>query len=165
LILIIFRMELNIYSFVGIIMLVGIVKKNAIMQIDFALEGQRDEGKSPLQAITDGCLIRFRPIMMTTMAAIMGALPIAFGFGAGSETRRPLGIAVVGGLLLSQLLTLYITPVFYLYMESFVEKAHGWVRRSAPVAESEVPAPEAVEGWRPESAGGPALGKSGSARK
>ena len=127
--LLIFGKDLNLYAFVGIIMLIGIVKKNAIMMIDFALEAQRNEGKKPMDAIYEGAVIRFRPIMMTTMAALMGTLPIAIGFGAGAESRRSLGLAVVGGLLFSQVMTLYITPVFYVYMEAFQKNISGWFGR------------------------------------
>ena len=120
--LLMFKAQLDIYSFVGLVLLVGLVKKNGIMMIDFALEAQRVERKPPLEAIYEACVVRFRPIMMTTMAALMGTLPIAIGWGAGGESRQPLGLAVVGGLLFSQMLTLFVTPVFYLYMDSLQKK-------------------------------------------
>ena len=122
-----------------VVAIIGIVKKNAIMQIDFALAAQRDHARSPLDAIREGCLIRFRPIMMTTMAALVGTLPIALGLGAGAESRRPLGLAVVGGLAFSQIVTLYVTPVFYSYMDRLQKKlaARRRPRRDTPAARAQ----------------------------
>ena len=148
--LLVFRLDLSIYAFVGIIMLVGLVKKNGIMMVDFAIEAQRAEGMTATKAIYEACLVRFRPIMMTTMAALMGTIPIALGAGAGAESRRPLGLAVVGGLLFSQTLTLYVTPVFYIVMDRLQqrlgrrrgrgEKAEPTTRPAPAPAEEEVPA-------------------------
>src|SRR5262249_18841960 len=121
-----FGMEFSIIALIGVILLIGIVKKNAIMMIDFAIQAERNEGKRPEQAIFQACLLRFRPIMMTTMAALLGAVPLAIGFGDGSELRRPLGISIVGGLILSQMLTLYTTPVVYLYLGHL----RLWLRRA-----------------------------------
>jgi multidrug efflux pump subunit AcrB len=131
--------ELNVVALIGIILLIGIVKKNAIMMIDFALEAERRENKSPEEAIFQACMLRFRPIMMTTMAAMLGGLPLAIGGGTGSELRRPLGIAIVGGLFVSQALTLFTTPVVYLYLDRFRLRMEGWrkahkrTRRTSPL--------------------------------
>jgi multidrug efflux pump len=130
--LMLFHIDLNVISIIGIILLIGIVKKNAIMMIDFALQAERLEGKSSRDAIFSACMLRFRPIMMTTMSAICGALPLAFGTGTGSELRKPLGITIVGGLVLSQMLTLYTTPVVYLYMDRLRLRALGRTHDALP---------------------------------
>jgi multidrug efflux pump len=132
--LMLFKTEFSIIALIGIILLIGIVKKNAIMMIDFALEAERDQQRSSREAIYQACLLRFRPIMMTTLAALLGGLPLALGSGTGSELRRPLGISIVGGLLISQLLTLYTTPVIYLYMERLGALLRGRRARGAPGA-------------------------------
>jgi HAE1 family hydrophobic/amphiphilic exporter-1 len=137
-----FRQELNVYGFVGLLMLIGIVKKNAIMMIDFALDAQRNDQKPPAVAIFDACIIRFRPIMMTTLAAMMGTLPIALGLGAGGDVRQPLGLSVVGGLVISQIVTLYITPIIYLYLERVQQRFAGKSKLPPMVAEPSVPQPE-----------------------
>jgi multidrug efflux pump len=133
-----FRTELSVIAFIGIILLIGIVKKNAILMIDFAIEVERREGVTPEKAIFQACLLRFRPITMTTLAALLGGLPLAIGMGTGSELRQPLGIAIVGGLLFSQLLTLYTTPVIYLYMDRF----RLWLGRFRVSRRAVAPLPE-----------------------
>jgi multidrug efflux pump len=136
--LMLFKIDLNVISIIGIVLLIGIVKKNAIMMIDFALVAERQEGKSTADSIFEACMLRFRPILMTTMAALFGAIPLAFGTGTGSELRRPLGITIVGGLIVSQMLTLYTTPVVYLFLDRWrlrlQKKPHGSISSPAPEA-------------------------------
>jgi HAE1 family hydrophobic/amphiphilic exporter-1 len=143
--LLVFRVDLSVYAFVGVIMLVGLVKKNGIMMIDFAIEAQRSAGKTAREAIVEACAIRFRPIMMTTMAALMGTLPIALGVGAGSESRRPLGIAVVGGLAFSQFITLYVTPVIYTYLDALPRRLGRFSVARLLGREHPAPAPTAAD--------------------
>ncbi len=131
-----FHLQLDIYGFVGLIMLIGIVKKNAIMIVDFALEAERKSGCSATESAYQGCMIRFRPIMMTTAAAIIGTLPIAIGFGADAEARRPLGLCEVGGLMFAQLVTLYLTPVFYTYMDAILKWRHASKASAEPEGEA-----------------------------
>jgi multidrug efflux pump len=130
--LLLFHEDLGVMAVIGIILLIGIVKKNGIMMVDFALSAEREEGKPPREAIYEACLLRFRPILMTTFAALLGALPMALGTGVGSELRRPLGIVIVGGLIVSQVLTLYTTPVIYLFFDRLAR--NGRFDRAAPVA-------------------------------
>ena len=137
--LMLFKQDLNIISIIGIVLLIGIVKKNAIMMIDFALQVERQEGKKPIDSIFEACMLRFRPILMTTMAALLGALPLALGTGTGFELRRPLGITIVGGLILSQLLTLYTTPVVYLEFD----RLRLWLQGKGKTARNPLPAPQA----------------------
>ena len=136
-----FNTELSIIALIGIILLIGIVKKNAILMIDFAIDAERKRGVSARDAIFEACMLRFRPIMMTTMAALLGAVPLAIGFGDGAELRKPLGISILGGLILSQLLTLYTTPVVYLYLDRFSK----WCQRVFRRKSREIPAPASVE--------------------
>src|SRR5437764_1063872 len=137
--LLITRNDFNAISLIGVILLIGIVKKNAIMMIDFALEAEREEGKPPIESIYQACLLRFRPIMMTTMAALLGGIPLALGSGTGSELRRPLGITIVGGLIVSQILTLYTTPVVYLFFDRLAQRLRP-VREGYPAAPHPAPA-------------------------
>ena len=136
--------QLTVVAIIGIVLLIGIVKKNAIMMIDFALEAERNEGKAPYESIYQASLLRFRPIMMTTMAALLGAVPLAFGTGVGSELRRPLGITIIGGLLLSQLLTLYTTPVIYLFFDGIARRFADFRKRHSHAEQEEHGLPAGV---------------------
>jgi multidrug efflux pump len=136
--LMLFKIDLNVISIIGIVLLIGIVKKNAIMMIDFAIAAEREQGKPPAEAIFEASILRFRPILMTTMAALFGALPLAFGTGTGSELRRPLGITIVGGLIVSQILTLYTTPVVYLFLDNLRLRIKGEPRSTFHPAPGEL---------------------------
>jgi multidrug efflux pump subunit AcrB len=147
--LMLFNMELNVFSFVGIILLVGLVKKNGIMMVDFAIQAEREQHLSPHDAIRQACLLRFRPIMMTTMAALLGALPLALGRGTGSELRQPLGYTMVGGLIMSQALTLFTTPVIYLYLDELSLKLKRRRRQKHPGGPTMEPPPRSPERTAP----------------